>query len=433
MLNIITAALNDAGIKNWRIRETETHSAELFFIRRALDTRRVKDVKKYSVTVFNDFEKNGRKMRGASQLDFVPSQSKEEIEKGLKEAYFAASFAENPFYELPGKQVCAPAPDDGFSKLSAETAAMKMADAVYRADRDEKAFINTLEMFAVKSNVRIVTSAGTDVSYAKNEIKGEFVVQCKQPQDVEIYHSFAYDGADCEALNKKASEALRQVSDRASAEPALPTGKYDVILSEGKVAEILSYYVARASVQMIYPGYSTWKIGDEIQSGPVAGEKLDITLLAKVPYSSEGIPMTDICLAEDGKLRTYHGGARLSYYLNIPPTGEYNAFSCGNGTVPFEEMKRTPYLYPVAFSDFQMDAFSGHFGGEIRLAYYFDGKKTRIITGGSINGSITGCDGNIVFSKERYSSQSYRGPFAVRLSGVMAAGTLPPAETAKQV
>ena len=71
-----------------------------------------------------------------------------------------------------------------------------------------------------------------------------------------------------------------------------------------------------------------------------------------------------------------------------------------------------------------MDPMSGHFGGEIRLAYYFDGNNTKIVTGGSINGSINECDGDFLFSIERFESEFYRGPFAVLLKNVKGAGTI---------
>ena len=87
-------------------------------------------------------------------------------------------------------------------------------------------------------------------------------------------------------------------------------------------------------------------------------------------------------------------------------------------------MKKEPYLYAVTFSDFQMDTMSGHFGGEIRLAYLFDGERVRIVTGGSVNGSINACSGGMKFTTERYDSKNYSGPFAVMLPGVRVAGSL---------
>ena len=85
-------------------------------------------------------------------------------------------------------------------------------------------------------------------------------------------------------------------------------------------------------------------------------------------------------------------------------------------------MKKTPCLWAVTFSDFQMDAMSGHFGGEIRLAYLIDGDTITPVTGGSVNASILEAQKNLTFSTERYTSASYEGPYAMRLTGVSIAG-----------
>ena len=87
-----------------------------------------------------------------------------------------------------------------------------------------------------------------------------------------------------------------------------------------------------------------------------------------------------------------------------------------------EEMKKTPYLHVVNFSDFQMDEMSGNFGGEIRLAYLFDGEKVTPVTGGSINGMIVKAQKNFVFSKETQESMDFSGPFAVSMEDVAVAG-----------
>ena len=422
MLNIIEEELNRLGADVWAVEASGVHSAELFYIRRNLDTRRMKDTKKYLVRVYRDFEKDGKPMRGMSEVTFVPTQSREEIAEGLKGAYYAASFVENSFYPLPEKQAGGPETGGGFGGMTAEDAALAMSDALFREDHAEHAFINSAEIFAVKTDVRLITSGGTDVSYSMHEISGEFVAQCKEPEDVEIFRPFRYDTPDREELSAKVRMALRQAEDRAHAEKGLKTGVYNVILSDDCLAELMGYYTDRTSVGMVYPGYSSWKIGDEVQKQPVQGEELELTLRAQEPYSSEGIPMIDRSAVTGGRVRTLHGNARLSSYLGVEPTGEYRSVSCGNGTVPLAERKKEPCLYPVVFSDFQMDSFTGHFGGEIRLAYWFDGKTTRIVTGGSINGSIIDCSDRLLFSKERYRSLDYEGPFAVLLRGVSVAG-----------
>ena len=85
-------------------------------------------------------------------------------------------------------------------------------------------------------------------------------------------------------------------------------------------------------------------------------------------------------------------------------------------------MKKEPYLHVVSFSDFSMDSFSGYFGGEIRLAYLYDGEKVTPVTGGSVSGNLLELQKNIVFSTERYKNKDYDGPFAVEFQNVAVAG-----------
>ena len=132
--------------------------------------------------------------------------------------------------------------------------------------------------------------------------------------------------------------------------------------------------------------------------------------------------MADLPLMEDGTLRACHGPNRFCRYLGVKPTGFYRKFSCANGTVSFEELKKGPCLWAVTFSDFQMNKMSGHFGGEIRLAYLIEDGKVTPVTGGSVNGSILEAQKDLTFSTERYQTARYDGPYAVRLKGVSVAG-----------
>ena len=92
------------------------------------------------------------------------------------------------------------------------------------------------------------------------------------------------------------------------------------------------------------------------------------------------------------------------------------------GSVSLEEMERSPYLEVVNFSDFQMDSFTGHFGGEIRLAFLYDGEKRIPVTGGSINGNILEAQKNLVFSKEMQVEKDFEGPVAVCMEQINVAG-----------
>ena len=418
MLERIRNALGRCGISLWRINETEEETAELFFVGRELDTRRVKNVQKYEVTVFRDVEAG----RGFTAVQLITSMEDGEIERELRDAYYAAQFAANPSYELTDP-VQAPlrAKAGELAQAPLAQSAGRMVRALFAPDTREDAFVNSAELFAVRKRVHILSSEGTDVAYTDANVNGEFVVQCREPEDVEMFNMFSFDTLDEQGLSDKVAEALRFVRDRARAQRVLKSGQYDLILSGNSVGSLLSYYVSRASAASVYAQYSTWKRGEDVQ-GETAGERLDLTLQSSVPYSDEGIPMKDMHLIQDGKLLGYHGPAQFCRYLRVPPTGEYQRLVCANGTVPLETLKGGACLWVVTFSAFQTNAMSGHFGGEIRLAYLIEDGKVTPVTGGSVSGNILEAQKDLRFSTERYTSARYDGPYAVRLDNVSVAG-----------
>ena len=424
----ITDLLRKSGIAVWRIEERSTESAELFFVRKQLDTRRIKDTHKWKVTVFRDSEAEGRKLRGSTFVEVLASDSDETVTQKLRDAFSAAQYAMNPYYDLPDAVAEAPKVKKGaLAEENPSVSAGKMAASIFAPDTREDAFVNSAEVFVNRFAVRIITSVGTDVSYTDAEVRGEYVVQCKVPEDVEMFREFCYGECDTAALSAHVAESLRFAVDRARAQKVLKSGKYDVILTGEQTETLLSYYAERAHASMVYAGYSTWKQGDNVQNregGVPEGEKLNLSMCATVPYSDEGIPMRDIPLLRDGVLQRIYGANRFCRYLGVVPTGNYGKYRCDNtGTASFAQMKSKPCLWAVSFSDFQMDSFSGHFGGELRLGYLIDGEKAIPVTGGSINGSLFEAQRGFVFSEERYETASYAGPYAVRLPQVSVAGS----------
>ena len=59
-----------------------------------------------------------------------------------------------------------------------------------------------------------------------------------------------------------------------------------------------------------------------------------------------------------------------------------------NSPIEYKELVKEPYLEILGFSAFQLDSFSGFYGGEVRLALYFDGKKLTPVSGFSISGNL---------------------------------------------
>ncbi|MBR6477850.1 MAG: TldD/PmbA family protein, partial [Lachnospiraceae bacterium] len=224
-------------------------------------------------------------------------------------------------------------------------------------------------------------------------------------------------------------KTLEYTLERAKATQAPKAGKYRVIISDSYVNDVFSYYVGRAQAGYIYAGYSTYEIGQNVQAvgaegeaAEIKGDKVSMTLVPTEPLSNEGIWQKERELLDNGVLKTYYGGLRFSRYLGIEPTGFYGCVSVAPGSKSVEDMKKEPYLWVVNFSDFQMDDFTGHFGGEIRLAFLYDGEKVTPVTGGSINGSIIDSQTKMYFSKEIQKSADFVGPYAMCFEDVPVAG-----------
>ncbi len=423
MIERIKKGLKEAEIADYTINETCSESVECFFIRRNLDLKRRTNLQEYTVTVFCPFEASGKRMLGASTVQISPEMDEAEIAAAVRSAYHGASFVNNPWYELVSGTSKEMIPAAGtLAGRSPEENMKDMTEALFAADTEDTVFLNSAEIFSKRLVRRIVNARGVDVSYETCEVSGEYVVQCTAPQDVETYHSFSYRELDTEALRRDVTEALEMTQARAKALSAPKAGEYRVILSGEEMRTFFQYYISRSGSGMVYQKYSGYQTGMQVQGNNIKGDALTITLKAKEPYSDEGIPMKDRTLLEEGVLRTIHGGSRFAYYLGIEPTGAYQCISAPMGSTALSEMKSGAYLHIVSFSDFQMDSFSGHFGGEIRLAFLCDGHEVTPVTGGSINGNILKVQENMIFSKERYKNGNYEGPFAVSLEGIRVAG-----------
>ncbi len=398
-------------------------SLEAFYVKKALDLTRRADTTVQVVQVFRPFEKDGQKMLGNSEVTLRPGMSGGEMDAALERAWFAAQFVSNPWYPLPaGVQEPFRADAGGFAGRPLAGSLKTMTEALFAADTSDEVFLNSAEVFMRRNSTRILTSAGADVGWEQTDVWGEYVCQCPGPVDVETYHQFSYRAPETEALTAAAAHALDMTKARAQAKTAPRTGTYTLVLEREQMRELLGYYVDRSGSAMIYQKYSPFRLGDAVQGEAVSGDRLTMSLKSTEPYTDFGAPMADRPLLDRGVLKTIHGGARFGHYLGVEPTGHYRAVTVSTGDAPMEALTAGPCLHAVSFSDFQMDAFSGHFGGELRLGFLHENGTVTPVTGGSVNGSILDVQGTMTFSRERYRSADYDGPLAVRIEGVQVAG-----------
>ena len=420
MTEKIKRLLECEKIEHYLIKEQIEESEELYFIKKRLDQKRSKRTHKCTLTLYRDHISDGIRMRGSAQVLIFPDMTEDEMLCKLREGYYAASFVNDAHYDL-----AAPTDDGGVEKsdeISLSDTAAEYARALFLHDGESSAFINSAEIFCTKKSVRITNSCGVDVGYTQYRTDGEIVVACKDGEDVEMFDYFSYEGMQSECLAQRVKKSLTEVKARSQAQRALRSGVYDIIIEGVCVREVLGYYLWKASAENIYTKYSECKIGDMMQ-GEGAKFPLNITASATVPYSDEGIKMKDMPLVSDGRLSMICGGVKFCSYLGIAPSGEYEKLTAELGRVSLAELKSTPHLHIVSFSDFQFDPLDGYFGGEIRLAYLYDGESTSIVTGGSVSGNIGEVRDSFEMSREGYSGYDYSGPLALKIKGVSVSGS----------
>ena len=136
MIERIKSALARCGITMWRVNERVDETAELFFVKKQLDTRRSKDVHKYEVTVFRDVDGQGDKpARGFTSVTLISSMDDGQIDEELKGAYYAAQFAANPYYDLPDPVQAPPVKKTGeLAEAPLARSAGKMVKALFAPD-----------------------------------------------------------------------------------------------------------------------------------------------------------------------------------------------------------------------------------------------------------------------------------------------------------
>ncbi|MDR7855649.1 metallopeptidase TldD-related protein [Tissierella sp.] len=432
MLEKIKGILSNIdGIHGWKINEKIVESKELFFIKKELDMNRAKNVHHINLTVYKDFEEDGKKYRGSSTTAIHPTMNEEEIIIVIRDAIYAAGFVKNKYYPLvepvvEEQEII----ENRFKKDSMSNWIPKLTEEIFRADRYENGGINSAELFLDKVNVRILNSQGVNVAYETYRGELEFITNWKEKgEEVELYEDILFSDFDEKLIVNSVDEMLKISKDKAIAKPTPVLKDIPVILSGMAVKEFFNYYYDKAAAASIYEETSTAKLNENIQGDGVKGDKVNIILdpnldnsTASLPYDEEGLRLSKVSLYEDGILKRYWGNTRFSHYLDIEATGNIRNIIVEGGSRTLEEIREGAYIELKVFSDFQMDTLTGDFAGEIRLGWYNDGEKKVAVTGGSISGNINEVHKEMFLSKELQKINNFSGPRAVKLLNVNIAG-----------
>lgn len=425
MINIIKNIItNNKNVDGYKITEEKIQSNELFLVKKSIDMDRAKDVHHFKIVIYKDIEEDNIKYRGAATINIHPTMSEKEIEIAINEAVFAAKFAKNPYYPLvKNSNLYKKNNESNFSSEDLPHWINEITKAVYKNDIYENGGINSCEIFLNKVYTRIINSEGVDVQGLNYKCMVEYIpTWMGKDEEVELYRCLNFSNFDSSSIVDDVEGMLNICKDRANAIKIPKIGKMPVILTRGAVPKIFSFYTFKSNAQAIYEEESNWKIGDRILGEDVLGDVISIKIDPFMSNSTksnffdeDGFPLDAVTVIEDGVLKNYIASNRYAYYLNIKPTGNINNVIISGGSKTIAELKEEPYLEIAAFSDFTVDTLTGDFGGEIRLAWYFDGSKITSVTGGSISGNITELQKELYLSKELQIENNFVGPKAIKL------------------
>lgn len=441
MIDTITAALAARHeIADWRITERTRHGEEAFFVGRGLDMKREVAKRNYDLVVYVDGKgEDGSRTRGEATVAVHPTMDAAEVRKLVERAAFAAARSRNPWYSLPGKAGARIAPvPDAFSGRPISATMDELATALYAGEsRVKGANINSLELFLAREETRIVNSRGVDARFEGWKGYVEFTVEAASKDGpVELTDFFSFAAATPERFTEETATRLRFVADRAVATPTPTTEGLPLILTGANAEELLGWFHANLNAYAVYGKSSPFELGASVH-GPESGAAGadggydPVTLYAEArlegaaasaPFDPEGLPLDRVLLCDRGVAKKLYGPSRYAAFLGLQPEGNYPLFSIEGGTGSVTDFRTRPHIEAAFFSDFTVDEDSGDFGGEIRLAYVFDGKERRPVTGGSITGSLFDNRGSIRLSKEVALVENMLGPEAVLLPKVSITG-----------
>ncbi len=418
-------------INGWKLKQTNRETYEQYYIKRDLEMNRAKNIEDIYLTVYKDFYEEGSQFKGSSTTTIHPTMTKSEVIKAIDEATYASRYAKVEYYplvkpeHLDKKELAS-----NFKDKSLEEYLSLMVEAIFKADDYKKGLINSTEVFLSKINTRLINSLGIDYSVEKYMAEVEFITNWNEDkEEIELFRHIDMGEFDGDKLTKEVQEMFEMSKARALSKPTPALGVHRVILTGESVKQLLKYYYSQSNAAFVYEKYSNASIGKSIQGEKIIGDKINMTLKPHLKGSSfqsifdnDGVILKDINIIKDGILNQYWGNQRYSYYLKMEPTGEINNYEVTHGMHSIEKLKETPYLEVVSFSSFQMDEFTGDFGGEIRLGWYYDGNKTIPVSGGSISGNIKEKQNELYLSKEMISINDYFGPKHIVFNDIVVAG-----------
>lgn len=416
-MNTVTELLRaDSRVSGYKFNIHKKESFELFFVKGRLETVRSTDTCDREVTVYVDHDG----FRGDAQFFIYPSTTAEQLRALIDEAVGKALLIDNQAYELPEKQTGSYTVESNFADYAPGELAGLIAEAVFSANDIPNASLNSVEIFLNRHTETVVNSRGLDKIQVRYDAMVEAIPTYNgEKQSVELYQQYNFSTMDPEAIRAEIAGKLAAV--KARYEAVTPEQPLDcpVVLNRQELAELFGSIAQDLNYATVYAHANLFRKGQPIQKDPT-GDPIGITMKGQISgsvrsarFDSDGLSLGSIRLVEDGQAVNYYGSNRYGQYLGETPTGSLPCLAADPGTAGTPQ---GAYLEVISMSGLQVDLYNDYIGGEIRLAYYHQGRQVLPVTGISISGCLSQVLNTIRLSSDTAVYRGYQGPAQAILS-----------------
>ena len=405
---IISCIKANKKITDYELTIQNKNSRELFYVLDHLEINRAVKTTTAKIEVYVA----DKKTVGSSSVTVTAADDVKSLASKLNKAVTKAKQARNAYYPLPEKTANIRAKKG--VKRDLNDIAGKVAKAVFKANVYKSGWINSTEIFVSEFTDEFISSKG--ISHSSDSFKIE--VECiptwsNKKEEFELYKFYESSKPDYRQITEEIDEILKLAKDRSNArtlkEVDLPKD-LKVLVKNDMLQVIVGTLSRDLTYRNVFMHQNHYRKKDEISGNP-----FDLTMkpvisgcTASRRYDQNGIVLKSRKIVSKGKANAYYGDQRFGSYLqeeNI--SGSLPVCEVKAEGIPYKKEK---HLIIETFSSPQMEEDSGYWGGEVRLARYFDGKKYIPLTGFSIAGNIYENMKDVQFSKEESTLRNYKGP-----------------------
>ena len=413
--DIIKCLKANKTITDYQLVISEKDSRELFYVLDHLEINRAVKTTSTVITVYV----SSKKYTGSSLITVTSADNQKTLTKKISDAAKKAKQVKNLYYPLPAKQESVI--EKQTKKYDLNDIATNVAKAIFAADKYDDGWLNSTEIFVSKVSNRFFDSKGTKHSTNSFNISFEVIpTWSNKGEEIELYKFYETSDIDYKTITKEIDELLLNAKDRSNAKTLkdvkLPKD-LKVLVKNDMLDDIIEGIAGDINYQSLY-----FKQNHYNEKDVITNTNLSLTLKPVVKgctksckVDSNGLVLKSTRIINKGKVEKLWGDNRFAYYLNKKATGNIIVKELDGDRYDYSKEK---HLIIENFSAPQYEETNGYWGGEVRLAKYFDGKKYIPLTGFSISGNIYEDLKKVKLSKENNIMPDYKGPKYLIFEGI---------------